>query len=128
VIKTQRTLLFSFYLRLEPLGLELVAQAVRQAGHEVRILDLQTETPNDYFKVIDSWKTIRQKHLLKGCGRPALTFPCRRGLYARVQFQMEDLSGDRGHKARAYMSDDFAIIATALVDSRQALQSRISTL
>src|SRR5579885_3252649 len=30
------------YLRLEPLGLERVAQALRAAGHEVRIVDLQT--------------------------------------------------------------------------------------
>ena len=30
------------YLRLEPLGMERVAQAVRMAGHEVRIVDLQT--------------------------------------------------------------------------------------
>ncbi len=28
------------YLRLEPLGLALVAQSARLAGHEVRILDL----------------------------------------------------------------------------------------
>ena len=32
------------FLRLEPLGLELVAQAARQAGHEVRLLDLQVES------------------------------------------------------------------------------------
>jgi len=30
------------FLRLEPLGLERVAQAVRMAGHDVRIIDLQT--------------------------------------------------------------------------------------
>jgi hopanoid C-3 methylase len=30
------------YLRLEPLGMERVAQAVRAAGHEVRLLDLHT--------------------------------------------------------------------------------------
>ena len=30
------------FLRLEPLGLERVAQAVRTAGHDVRIVDLQT--------------------------------------------------------------------------------------
>ena len=30
------------FLRLEPLGMERVAQAVRAAGHEVRICDLQT--------------------------------------------------------------------------------------
>jgi hopanoid C-3 methylase len=29
---------------------------VRQAGHEVRIIDLQTETEKDYFRVIDSWQ------------------------------------------------------------------------
>jgi hopanoid C-3 methylase len=32
------------YLRLEPLGMERVAQAVRLAGHEVRLIDLQTST------------------------------------------------------------------------------------
>jgi len=37
------------YLRLEPLGLELVAQAVRQEGHEVRILDLQVEDHKAYL-------------------------------------------------------------------------------
>ena len=36
------------YLRLEPLGLELVAQAIRTAGHDVRIIDLQAETHQDY--------------------------------------------------------------------------------
>lgn len=30
------------FLRLEPLGLERVAQAVRMAGHDVRLVDLQT--------------------------------------------------------------------------------------
>jgi len=44
------------YLRLEPLGLELVAEAVRRAGHEVQLIDLQAETHEDYFKVIDRWK------------------------------------------------------------------------
>jgi hopanoid C-3 methylase len=32
------------YLRLEPLGLELVAAACRAAGHEVRLVDLQART------------------------------------------------------------------------------------
>jgi hopanoid C-3 methylase HpnR len=40
------------YLRLEPLGLERVAQAVRMAGHEVRVLDLQVFRPEDYFREI----------------------------------------------------------------------------
>ena len=28
------------FLRLEPLGLELIAEAVRRAGHQVRLIDL----------------------------------------------------------------------------------------
>jgi hopanoid C-3 methylase HpnR len=44
------------YLRLEPLGLELVAQAVRQAGHEVQLIDLQVETHADYVKLLDRWR------------------------------------------------------------------------
>jgi hopanoid C-3 methylase len=43
------------YLRLEPLGLELVAQAVRQAGHEVRLIDLQVESHREYFKLLQDW-------------------------------------------------------------------------
>lgn len=44
------------YLRLEPLGLELVSQAARKAGHEVRLLDLQVFGHRDYFRVVDEWK------------------------------------------------------------------------
>lgn len=44
------------YLRLEPLGLELVAEATRRAGHEVRLLDLQSFRHRDYFGVLDDWK------------------------------------------------------------------------
>jgi hopanoid C-3 methylase len=44
------------YMRLEPLGLELAAQAARQAGHEVHLIDLQAETHADYFKIVDRWK------------------------------------------------------------------------
>ena len=36
------------YLRLEPLGIECVAAACRNAGHEVRILDLQIFTHRDF--------------------------------------------------------------------------------
>jgi hopanoid C-3 methylase HpnR len=43
------------YLRLEPLGVELVAQAALRAGHEVRILDLQVFSHKDYFKALDQW-------------------------------------------------------------------------
>src|SRR6266852_868505 len=44
------------YLRLEPLGLELVAAAVRQAGHQVQLIDLQAETHKDYVRLIDHWQ------------------------------------------------------------------------
>jgi len=44
------------YLRLEPLGLELVAAAARKEGHDVQIIDLQTETQRDYFRLIDRWQ------------------------------------------------------------------------
>ncbi len=32
------------YLRLEPLGLEMIAAAAEQAGYEAQIVDLQVET------------------------------------------------------------------------------------
>jgi hopanoid C-3 methylase HpnR len=44
------------YLRLEPLGLELVAQACRAAGHDVRIIDLQVFKPADYFRLVGQWR------------------------------------------------------------------------
>ncbi len=44
------------FLRLEPLGLELVAQAVRRAGHEVLLLDLQTSDHAEYFRLLDAWR------------------------------------------------------------------------
>ena len=44
------------YLRLEPLGLELIAQAARQAGHDVQLLDLQVETHRDYLKRLIDWR------------------------------------------------------------------------
>ena len=44
------------YLRLEPLGLERVAQAVRAAGHEVRLLDLQVFRHADYFQELRTFQ------------------------------------------------------------------------
>jgi hopanoid C-3 methylase HpnR len=44
------------FLRLEPLGLELVAQSVRRAGHEVRLIDLQVEDHCSYFRLLDIWR------------------------------------------------------------------------
>ena len=44
------------FLRLEPLGLELVAEAARRAGHAVRIIDLQVEDHAAYFRLLDGWR------------------------------------------------------------------------
>ncbi len=44
------------FLRLEPLGLERVSQALRSAGHQIRLLDLQIFTHTDYFRELDSFK------------------------------------------------------------------------
>ncbi len=44
------------YLRLEPLGLELVAASARRAGHDVRLLDLQIFDHAAYLNLIQEWK------------------------------------------------------------------------
>jgi hopanoid C-3 methylase len=44
------------FLRLEPLGLELVAAAARRAGHQVRLIDLQVEDHRAYFRAIERWR------------------------------------------------------------------------
>src|ERR1700720_3090608 len=43
------------YLRLEPLGLERGAAAVRAAGHEVRLLDLQIFSHADYWRELETF-------------------------------------------------------------------------
>src|SRR6266849_1444575 len=44
------------FLRLEPLGLELVAAAARAAGHEVRLIDLQVESHNAFLRLVGEWR------------------------------------------------------------------------
>jgi hopanoid C-3 methylase len=44
------------FLRLEPLGLELVAAAVRRAGHEVALIDRQVESHRDFFAWVERWR------------------------------------------------------------------------
>ena len=44
------------FLRLEPLGLELVAQAARRAKHSVQLIDLQVESHADYHRMIAEWR------------------------------------------------------------------------
>ena len=36
------------FLRLEPLGIELIAASARRAGHDVRLIDLQVEPAANY--------------------------------------------------------------------------------
>ena len=44
------------FLTLEPLGLELVAEAARQAGHDVRIVDLQVEPQRQFISMLETWR------------------------------------------------------------------------
>lgn len=44
------------YLRLEPLGLELVAASCRKNGYRVRLLDLQASSRKEYFQTIQEWR------------------------------------------------------------------------
>jgi hopanoid C-3 methylase len=44
------------FLRLEPIGLELVAAAARQTGHAVRLIDLQVDDQRAYFRLLERWR------------------------------------------------------------------------
>ena len=55
-VHPSRLMYSRIYLRLEPLGLELIAAAARRAGHTVRLIDLQTDTHSDYFGLLDDWR------------------------------------------------------------------------
>ena len=44
------------FLQLEPLGMELVAQAARRAGHAVRLIDLQVESHAAYHRFVAEWQ------------------------------------------------------------------------
>jgi hypothetical protein len=44
------------FLRLEPLGLELVAAAARRACHQVRLIDLQVESHAAYHRLVADWR------------------------------------------------------------------------
>jgi B12 binding protein len=44
------------FLTLEPLGLELIAEAARQAGHDVRIVDLQVEPQRQFLRTLEIWR------------------------------------------------------------------------
>ena len=44
------------FLRLEPLGLELVAAAALRDGHTVRLIDLQVDTAGYFRRMVASWR------------------------------------------------------------------------
>ena len=44
------------YLRPGAAGLGLVAAAARNAGHDVRLVDLQVQPPQDYFRELTDWR------------------------------------------------------------------------
>ena len=48
------------YLRLEPLGLELVAAAARRAGHDVTLIDLQVESHASFVTLLQEIAAAKQ--------------------------------------------------------------------
>jgi hopanoid C-3 methylase HpnR len=44
------------FLRLEPLGIELIAAELLRSGHHVRLLDLQVERQEDYLRQLREWQ------------------------------------------------------------------------
>jgi len=59
------------YLRLEPLGLELVAAAAERAGHSVQLIDLQCESHQDFFRSVQRWRP----DLIAFCGNYLANVP-----------------------------------------------------
>ena len=57
------------FLRLEPLGLELVAAAARCAGHTVRLIDLQVEDHRAVFPAAPRLAARRRRVLLQLSGK-----------------------------------------------------------
>lgn len=55
-VHPSRLMYSEIYLRLEPLGLELVAASARKAGHDVRLLDLQVFDHAAFFRLIKEWR------------------------------------------------------------------------
>jgi hopanoid C-3 methylase HpnR len=44
------------FLRLEPLGLEQVADTARRSGYQVRLIDLQVESHQALYRLLDDWQ------------------------------------------------------------------------
>ena len=59
------------FLRLEPLGIELIAAAARRAGHDVRLIDLQVEPAENYRPAARRMAAGRDRHLVQLSGQRA---------------------------------------------------------
>src|SRR4029453_6456811 len=72
------------FLRLEPLGLELVAEAARRRKHSVRLIDLQGESPGAYHRMISEWLSLFLVTTLLTCPRLSI-WPWQRNLFCPVR-------------------------------------------
>ncbi len=70
------------YLRLEPLGLERVAAAVLEAGHDVRMIDLQLFTHRDYFRELEELQTAGGRLFAQLPGQRSRSVGSRQGYQA----------------------------------------------
>ncbi len=59
------------FLRLEPLGIELIAQAARRAGHDVQLIDLQVEPASQFERAPPPVAARRDRSLLQLSGQRA---------------------------------------------------------
>ncbi|MFO0995233.1 MAG: hopanoid C-3 methylase HpnR [Alphaproteobacteria bacterium] len=100
------------FLRLEPLGLELVAAAAEAAGHEVRIIDLQVESQAAYHRLVRHWRP------------DAIAFSC--NYLANVPEIIDLAKATKAYHARAFIAvgghsasfvaDDFLSHAEGAID------------
>jgi biotin synthase-like enzyme len=98
------------FLRPEPLGLELVAESLRRAGHDIRLMDLQVESHADFLRELDTCASIE---FSRGCPWDcsfcsAWTFYGRSYRVMSTERIMDDLR--RIKEAGIFIVDDVAFI------------------
>src|SRR5262245_11144809 len=77
------------FLRLEPLGLEIVAGTARSAGHAVKLIDLQVENHAAYFRLVKDWQP------------DAIAFSC--NYLANVPEIIDLAKATKGHLPRCFI-------------------------
>lgn len=90
------------FLRLEPLGLELVAGAARKAGHDVRLIDLQLETHDDYWKMVEDF----QPDVVCYSGNYLANVPEILDLTRETHYRYPDIFQFVGGHSVSFMADD----------------------